>query len=166
MLVSHDRALLRAVCDEFWLVSRGGIAPFDGDLDDYQRYLLEVAKQAREARRQATSAPTPVAAGDAAPPKTGGAQQRKHDAQRRQQRSERLRPLRKELEQNERQMAQLQAEKQQLETQLTHPMPPAALADTGRRLRQVSDALERLETRWLELGEALEAASAEAEGPA
>jgi ATP-binding cassette, subfamily F, member 3 len=41
MLVSHDRALLRAVCDEFWLVSRGGIGPFDGDLDDYQRYLLD-----------------------------------------------------------------------------------------------------------------------------
>ncbi len=48
MLVSHDRALLRAVCDEFWLVSRGGIAPFDGDLEDYQRYLLEEAKRARE----------------------------------------------------------------------------------------------------------------------
>ena len=38
MLVSHDRSLLRSVCDEFWLVSRGGVAPFDGDLDDYQRY--------------------------------------------------------------------------------------------------------------------------------
>jgi ATP-binding cassette subfamily F protein 3 len=49
MLVSHDRALLRAVCDEFWLVSRGGIEPFDGDLDDYQRYLLEEAKRSREA---------------------------------------------------------------------------------------------------------------------
>jgi ATP-binding cassette, subfamily F, member 3 len=48
MLVSHDRALLRAVCDEFWLVSRGGIGPFDGDLDDYQRYLLDEAKRARE----------------------------------------------------------------------------------------------------------------------
>ena len=48
MLVSHDRALLRSVCDEFWLVSRGGVAPFDGDLDDYQRYLLEEAKRARE----------------------------------------------------------------------------------------------------------------------
>ncbi len=48
MLVSHDRALLRAVCDEFWLVSRGGIEPFDGDLDDYQRYLLDEAKRARE----------------------------------------------------------------------------------------------------------------------
>jgi ATP-binding cassette, subfamily F, member 3 len=49
MLVSHDRALLRAVCDEFWLVSRGGVAPFDGDLDDYQRYLFEEAKRSRDA---------------------------------------------------------------------------------------------------------------------
>jgi ATP-binding cassette subfamily F protein 3 len=48
MLVSHDRALLRAVCDEFWLVSRGGLTPFDGDLEDYQRYLLEEAKRVRE----------------------------------------------------------------------------------------------------------------------
>lgn len=49
MLVSHDRSLLRSVCDEFWLVSRGGIAPFDGDMDDYQRYLLEEAKRTRQA---------------------------------------------------------------------------------------------------------------------
>ena len=49
MLVSHDRAMLRSVCDEFWLVSRGGIEPFDGDLDDYQRFLLNEAKRARDA---------------------------------------------------------------------------------------------------------------------
>ncbi len=48
MLVSHDRALLRAVCDEFWMVSRGGVEPFDGDLDDYQVYLLNEAKRMRE----------------------------------------------------------------------------------------------------------------------
>jgi ATP-binding cassette subfamily F protein 3 len=48
MLVSHDRALLRSVCDEFWLVSRGGVGPFDGDLDDYQRYLLDEARRVRE----------------------------------------------------------------------------------------------------------------------
>jgi len=48
MLVSHDRALLRSVCDEFWLVSRGGMKDFDGDLDDYQVYLLEEAKRQRE----------------------------------------------------------------------------------------------------------------------
>ncbi len=51
MLVSHDRALLRSVCDEFWLVSRGGVSPFDGDLDDYQRYLLDEAKRMRESVR-------------------------------------------------------------------------------------------------------------------
>ena len=55
MLVSHDRALLRAVCDEFWMVSRGGVAPFDGDLDDYQRYLLDEAKRQREAIKEAAS---------------------------------------------------------------------------------------------------------------
>ncbi len=49
MLVSHDRSLLRSVCDEFWLVSRGGIAPFDGDMDDYQRYLPDEAKRTRQA---------------------------------------------------------------------------------------------------------------------
>jgi len=51
MLVSHDRALLRSVCDEFWLVGRGAISPFDGDLDDYQRYLLEESKRLREEAR-------------------------------------------------------------------------------------------------------------------
>ena len=44
MLVSHDRAMLREVCDEFWLVTRGGVLPFDGDLDDYQKWLLEVSR--------------------------------------------------------------------------------------------------------------------------
>jgi ATP-binding cassette, subfamily F, member 3 len=67
MLVSHDRALLRSVCDEFWLVGRGVVADFDGDLDDYQRYLLDEAKRLREeakiANRDAAQAQAaPVAA--------------------------------------------------------------------------------------------------------
>ena len=44
MLVSHDRSLLREVCDEFWLVTSGGVLPFDGDLDDYQKWLLDVSR--------------------------------------------------------------------------------------------------------------------------
>ena len=51
MLVSHDRALLRETCDEFWLVTRGGVEPFDGDLDDYQRWLLELSR-AGDSRRE------------------------------------------------------------------------------------------------------------------
>ncbi|MBW8067473.1 MAG: ATP-binding cassette domain-containing protein [Ferrovum sp.] len=49
LLVSHDRALLRAVCDEFWLVTGGGVQDFEGDLEDYQRFLMEEAKRARAA---------------------------------------------------------------------------------------------------------------------
>jgi len=187
MLVSHDRALLRAVCDEFWLVSRGGIAPFDGDLDDYQRYLLDVARQAREAQRAAGKSaaaaaatesaataepPAPVAAAprpdDPAPPASAPAprsgEQRRLDAQRRQQVTERLRPLRKELEQVEKRMAGLEAEKTGLETALSGNLPPAEIAEAGRRLKAVGDALETAEARWLELSEAIEAASAEATG--
>ena len=39
------------MCDEFWLVTGGGLKPFDGDLDDYQRWLLDQAKAAARAAR-------------------------------------------------------------------------------------------------------------------
>ncbi len=58
MLVSHDRALLREVCDEFWLVAGGRVQPFDGDLDDYQRWLLELS---RTRARGEAAAPLPPA---------------------------------------------------------------------------------------------------------
>ncbi|HZV92984.1 MAG TPA: ATP-binding cassette domain-containing protein, partial [Caldimonas sp.] len=67
MLVSHDRALLREVCDEFWLVAAGALAPFDGDLDDYQRWLLEQSKAAARAAKAAPAAmPSAPAAGTVA----------------------------------------------------------------------------------------------------
>jgi ATP-binding cassette subfamily F protein 3 len=47
---------LRAVCDEFWLVTRGGVEPFDGDLDDYQRYLLDEGKRQRDSLKETASA--------------------------------------------------------------------------------------------------------------
>ncbi len=40
VLVSHDRHLLTATCDDFWLVADGRLQPFDGDLDDYAQWLL------------------------------------------------------------------------------------------------------------------------------
>ena len=166
MLVSHDRALLRAVCDEFWLVSRGGIGPFDGDLDDYQRYLLDVAKQAREAQRQEQkdqrSAPTVAVTAVAAPAPAAtpnrSTDQRKQDAQRRQQLTEQLRPLKKELEQNEKRTAALHADRAALEDSLVQPATPAAMADAGRRLKAVIAEIDTLEARWLELSEQIDGA--------
>ena len=147
LLVSHDRALLRAVCDEFWLVGSGHIQPFDGDLDDYQRYLLEEARRLRDPARPAPASPAP----------TGSAQvQRRRDAASRQELAARTRPLRKELAQVEQAMAALQAEKQALEDQLASPMAPAEIAEAGRRLKQVTQELEVAEERWLDLGSQIE----------
>jgi ATP-binding cassette subfamily F protein 3 len=63
LLVSHDRALLREVCDEFWLVAAGQLQVFDGDLDDYQRWLVDEqrtrAAQRLQASREAASTREP-----------------------------------------------------------------------------------------------------------
>jgi len=153
MLVSHDRSLLRAVCDEFWLVSRGGIAPFDGDLDDYQRYLLDMAKQAREAQRVAARAEAPAPAPVAAP-----AEDRRADAQRQKAVTERLRPIKKELAQVEQRMAALTQERERLEADLLTTPEPAKLAELGKRLKAVEAENGTVEARWLELSEAIEQA--------
>ena len=71
ILVSHERALLRAVCDEFWMVSRVGVEPFDGDLDDCQRYLLDEARRKREEAKMAAKTP-PKPVEPAAKPKGKG----------------------------------------------------------------------------------------------
>jgi ATP-binding cassette, subfamily F, member 3 len=171
MLVSHDRALLRSVCDEFWLVGRGAIAPFDGDLDDYQRYLLDEAKRLRmeaKAGAAAAAAALPVASAPvaSAPPPTPATTERRADpqeqrkllAQQRQQLATRLKPLKKELEQAERRIAALETEKAQLEARLSGALPPQEIAEAGRRLKVVVDELAQREERWLALSGEIEAA--------
>jgi ATP-binding cassette subfamily F protein 3 len=168
MLVSHDRALLRAVCDEFWMVSRGGVAPFDGDLDDYQRYLLDEAKRMREeAKKSSNSTPAPaatkkVAASADAASATGifdakNSSVKKEDAQRRQQQLDAAKPLRKDLEKIDRQMLSMNSEKANLETLLTTSKSPAEIAQTGKRLKTIEADLVKLEERWLEVTEKIEA---------
>jgi ATP-binding cassette subfamily F protein 3 len=160
MLVSHDRALLRSVCDEFWLVGRGRVSPFDGDLDDYQKYLLEEARRLRE-QVAATAAAAASAGGEA---RITPQEQRKAQALQRQQLATRLRPLKKELEQAERRMATLETEKGELESRLSGALPPPEIAQAGRRLKTVTDELGQLEERWLELSGEIEAAEAAASG--
>ena len=149
LLVSHDRALLRAVCDEFWLVGRGVIAPFDGDLDDYQRYLLDESKRLREQAKLDRSAALvqPVAI----------AQPRKHEEPQRQQIAARLKALRKELEQADQRMALLSKDKAALDARLSTRLSPVDLAAGGKQLKSLTDELAMLEERWLALSGDIEA---------
>ena len=179
MLVSHDRALLRAVCDEFWLVGRGEIKPFDGDLDDYQRYLLDESKRLREEAKaneanEANEASAsiqmakpaeaikaaPIEAKPVVPNRTP--EQKKQDALLRQQKSALEKPLKKSIEQADQKMAQLEAQKLALETKLTTPLPPPEIAEVGKQLKTIQNELENLEVQWLAWTEELEQLSASA----
>jgi ATP-binding cassette subfamily F protein 3 len=40
LLVSHDRHLLNSTVDTFYMVDKGQVDVFDGDLDDYKNYIL------------------------------------------------------------------------------------------------------------------------------
>lgn len=142
MLVSHDRALLRSVCDTFWLVARGGVTDFDGDLDDYQQYLLDEAKRQREA-----AAPSKPVAPPKEPQKTKPA-------------SNRLKGLQRDLEKLDQLIARLQQTRCDLELTLNDTTDPAAITETGNKLHRVQEELDALEARWLTLAEDIEAAKA------
>ena len=141
MLVSHDRALLRAVCDEFWMVSRGGVEPFVGDLDDYQRYLLDEAKRMREEAKEAARAPAKSAAPASTKSKAKGDTSPK---------------AKKDLQDVEARMAVLNGEGASLEGRLATNPHPSEIAEIGRSLKVVGDELAQLEDRWLELSSRLE----------
>lgn len=148
MLVSHDRALLRSVCDEFWMVSHGGIAPFDGDLDDYQRYLLDEAKRQREAIRQASTAAAKAERKAQADTAAALLKAEKKPAA--------LGTTKRRLQELEAKMSTLNTEGSALECQLSAGPAPAEIADLGRRLSAVNDELQTLEEQWLDISVQLE----------
>lgn len=143
MLVSHDRALLRAVCDSFWLVAKGTISDFDGDLDEYQQYLLDEARRQRESAG-ANNAPksSPMAAAS---------------SNRNKPVSRELKALQRDLDKLDQRIPALQAEKSLLENALAATTNPATLTETGSKLHAIQDELDRLELRWLEVSEAIDA---------
>ena len=167
MLVSHDRALLREVCDEFWLVAGGTVQPFDGDLDDYQKWLLEVSRAtARGAPapvwgQPATAEPPAAPLREPARPPAPQRAERKSEKQNRARQAERTRPLRIELQQIESRLARLGEEKAQVETALADAGQSADdFADLGRRLTHIAAENHMLEERWLAAHEELDALNA------
>ncbi len=171
MLVSHDRALLREVCDEFWLVSEGTIKPFDGDLDDYQQWLLDNSREmARQAKEAAKGAPRPTHHGStkaaASTTVSAGSSARKDDrksaADARAQRIEQLKPLRKEFNRIDNRLGVLHSERDKIEAAFAAAeQTPGQMADAGKRLKLVNDEIETLESRWLELSTGIDALSSE-----
>ena len=149
ILVSHDRALLRATCDQFLLVADGKALPFDGDLEDYSQWLNEQRLKEKQIEQSQ------------APDKPGRNERAQNKAERQARIAER-RPLLKELEQIERSMAQMQVDKAVCDerlndTELYSAADKTELQTLLKKQAELANKLEIAEERWLELHEQLEA---------
>ena len=116
VLVSHERQLISAVCDDLLLVHDGRCSDFAGDLQDYANWLRQTRlqhtqKSQLESQKQPSDNPDPVPAKSTKLDKDA---QRKLAAQRREQ----TQPLRKAIERLEKQTAQVQAQLDTIESQL------------------------------------------------
>ncbi len=139
VVVSHDRHLIKTVADSLWLVADGSVRTFDGDLDDYQRWLKDRAQlQARS--REPKKAPDPRTPRRA---------------------TVRIGPLRRELAEIEQKLANLTAERTAIEAELSAGSTSATLID---RFGQLSREMDSLEARWMEVGSAIEAAELDVAG--
>ena len=148
LVVSHDRHLLRSVCDGFWLVDGGRVTPFDGDLDDYRRWLAEGGR----------GAGVPVGSdGDLGPSRK---EQRRLEAERRQ----RLKPLTDAVRRAEQQCEALRLAQARLNAELADPAlyagEAARVAELSREKGELDRRLAEAEEAWLLVMEALETAEA------
>lgn len=146
ILVSHDRSLLRASCDNFVLVANGKADVFDGDLEDYKNWLSSSKIQETATNLQER------------PAKKNDYLQSKLD---RQALVNARRPLLKELEQLEKSLETQQNEKQKLdiragEGDLYEAQNKNELQALLIRQAELATLIEEAEMRWLELHEQLE----------
>jgi len=155
ILVSHDRHLLRATTDQFMLVAKHRLQPFDGDLDDYRDWLLQHAAEQRAAAKADGAAAT------GADPGVNRKDQKRQAAEERQRLSQLKKPLQNRITKLEKEMETLHAEKARLDAFVADPASYEAarkteLTDAIRKLGEVNTRLETVEADWLAVHEELE----------
>ncbi len=154
VVVSHDRHLIRATTDDLYLVDAGNVSVFDGDLDDYQQWLIT---------QQKNNVPQETIK----PEQDNSAQARKDQKRREAELRTQTQPLRKKIEQLEKRMTGLQStlrDNEQLLSQsdIYEQQRKADLAASLKIQAETQSALEECEMEWLDLQEQLEAMSSAA----
>ena len=139
VLVSHDWHLVELVAERLWLVADGTARPFEGDLDDYRRLVLEAA-------------PRGGGNGSEGDNRRGA---RRLAAMRRRG----LEPLRQQARLAEETVARLTREREALDRTLTKPQQNGsgiAVSDALKRRAELVRRIERAETEWLAATEAMD----------
>lgn len=140
IVISHDRHLVELVADALWLVADGRVRPYEGDLEDYRRLLLETSAE-----------PAPVT------------EKPKSERLSATERRSLLAPWRQRAKEAEREVERLMAERGRVEAKLADPASYGNGTDIvalQRRLAEIGGACEQAETRWLEAEAEIERLSA------
>ena len=139
ILVSHDRRLIEATMDRLLLVADGRVEPFDGDLDDYRRFLL--SGESVPTRREEPA------------PKITKEEARREAAEKRKA----LKPLKEKVELAEHQIAELNKEIAKYDKTLADPLlfsqDRAKAAAVSKKRAEAQRKLEAAEARWLAVNE-------------
>jgi ATP-binding cassette subfamily F protein 3 len=149
ILVSHDAHLVELVADRLWLVTDGGVASFDGDMDDYRKLLMEQRRQERSRQREDK-------------PEREDVVSKKDKRRAAAEARAAVADLRKAARQAEAQIEKLNRQKAELEKKLADPAvydgPTARLQELHIKFGQIKQTIAEAEDRWLELQTALEEA--------
>ena len=149
IVVSHDRHLIRTVTDSLLLVADGCVTPFDGDVDDYRRWVQEQNKQESEPAKK-----TELAKPDAPVNKK---LQRQQAAEQRQQ----TQSLRNRIQKLEKNMARINEEKRTIQelmanSSLYEEHNKHRLPELISKQSHCDEQLQDLEQQWLEASEELD----------
>lgn len=152
VVVSHDRHLLRATTDSFWLVDDGRVVPFDGDLDDYKRYREQGGRIA-------------VGGGIEMPTASERKAQKRQEAEERQRVAALRKPLEKELAKIDAELSKLGSQRAELAALLAGEAIYAEsakelLRDTVWKQSELDKRIEALEVDWLSVQEQLDTLAA------
>ena len=152
VLVSHDRHLLRTVCDSLLLVAGGSVEPFNGDLDDYGRWLADQRRQTQSMEEGLDESGRPE--------KSDRKEQRRLQAEGRKQ----LQPLRNRVKKLDLELEKLQSRKDELTALLADPaiyddMNKARLKTVSLEHALLEKALGETEEAWMLASEELETLS-------
>ena len=147
VIVSHDRHLLKTVTDQLMIVNQGAVSAYDGDLDDYTRWIQNQDQQ------------EPASTADTDTGNLSRKDQRRQEAEQR----KRLQPLKKKLDEWEKKLKTLAQQREQVNTELADPAlyeDPASdsVRELMRKKSQLDDEVEQCEMNWLEAAEEYEQA--------
>jgi len=139
IMVSHDPGMVERVADRLWLIKDGGCSVFDGDMDDYRKFVVKSRNEdkKKEGRKSVSKAPPPAKKPNPA-------------------------SLQKESDKLEQAIAKLQQEKEQLETLLADATIYEDLKksqEVQAKYKSVSADIETQEKLWLDVQSKIEASA-------